>query len=129
MVGFQPQLWVERAGAAVEFYRAAFGAVVLHQVGQGDDLVAQLAIEDAAFWIASADPGVRRYSPAAIGGATGRTLLVTATPGALVRRAVDAGAHESSPVSEQHGWLLGRITDPFGHEWEIGTPLGPWPPT
>jgi hypothetical protein len=23
----------------------------------------------------------------------------------------------------------GRIVDPFGHEWEIGQPLGAWPPT
>jgi len=32
------------------------------------------------------------------------------------------------PVVEQHGWRLGRIRDPFGHDWEIGTPLIPWPP-
>ena len=24
---------------------------------------------------------------------------------------------------------LGRIKDPFGHHWEIGMPLLPWPPT
>jgi uncharacterized glyoxalase superfamily protein PhnB len=24
---------------------------------------------------------------------------------------------------------LGRIVDPFGHEWEIGSPLGEWPPS
>jgi uncharacterized glyoxalase superfamily protein PhnB len=23
---------------------------------------------------------------------------------------------------------LGRVVDPFGHEWEIGRPLGAWPP-
>ena len=27
------------------------------------------------------------------------------------------------------GWRLGRIVDPFGHEWEIGRPLGQWPLT
>jgi PhnB protein len=32
-------------------------------------------------------------------------------------------------VQEEHGWRLGRIVDPFGHEWEIGTPLVPWPPS
>jgi PhnB protein len=31
-------------------------------------------------------------------------------------------------VDEQHGWLLGRIEDPFGHHWEIGKPLIAWPP-
>jgi PhnB protein len=42
---------------------------------------------------------------------------------------VAAGATESSPISNEHGWELGRIIDPFGHEWEIGVPLGAWPPT
>lgn len=27
-----------------------------------------------------------------------------------------------------HGRRLGRIIDPFGHEGEIGAPIGPWPP-
>jgi PhnB protein len=31
-------------------------------------------------------------------------------------------------VREAHGWLFGRIEDPFGHHWEIGKPLGAWPP-
>jgi PhnB protein len=31
-------------------------------------------------------------------------------------------------VSNEHGWRLGRIVDPFGHEWEIGVPLETWPP-
>ena len=73
MTGIQPELWIDRAAAAVAFYQAAFGARVLHQVGEGDEIVAQLAIGDAAFWV-------------------------------------------------------GRVFDPFGHEWEIGKPLGRWPP-
>jgi PhnB protein len=31
-------------------------------------------------------------------------------------------------VSDEHGWRIGRIVDPFGHEWEIGVPLRSWPP-
>ncbi|HEY5187895.1 MAG TPA: hypothetical protein VII87_02595 [Solirubrobacteraceae bacterium] len=42
--------------------------------------------------------------------------------------AFGAGATEISPVTEEHRWLLGRIEDPFGHHWEIGRPLIPWPP-
>ena len=30
--------------------------------------------------------------------------------------------------NEEHGWLLGRIEDPYGHVWEIGKPLVEWPP-
>jgi PhnB protein len=55
-------------------------------------------------------------------------LLVVEDPDAVVRRAAAAGASEISPVADEHGWRLGRIIDPFGHEWEIGSPLGAWPP-
>jgi PhnB protein len=41
---------------------------------------------------------------------------------------VAAGATETSPVAVEHGWQLGRILDPFGHEWEIGKPIIRWPP-
>lgn len=126
MTDIQPELWVERAAAAVEFYQAAFGATVLHRVGEGEDIVAQLAVGEAAFWVASA--GGTRLSPPVIGGATGRTLLVTGDPDAVFERALAAGASPLAAVSTEHGWRVGRIIDPFGHEWEIGTPLGPWPP-
>jgi PhnB protein len=71
---------------------------------------------------------MRRFSPDSIGGATGRTLLVVDDPGAVLERAVGAGARQVAAVSDEHGWRLGRIVDPFGHEWEIGHPLGDWPP-
>ena len=45
----QPELWIDRVAEAVAFYQAAFVARVLHQVGYGDEIVAQLAIEEAAF--------------------------------------------------------------------------------
>jgi len=69
-----------------------------------------------------------RLSPLGAHGATGRTLLVTDDPDEVVRRAVAAGATVTSAVAAEHGWRLGRIVDPFGHEWEVGVPLGPWPP-
>jgi len=59
----------------------------------------------------------RAAARALVGGAT---LLVVDDPHALVQQAVAAGATESSPVAVEHGWQLGRILDPFGHEWEIG---------
>ena len=124
----QPELWVDRAGAAVSFYQAAFDARVLHRVGEGDQIVAQLAVGDAAFWVAAADPDMRRLSPRATDGATGRTLLVVDEPERVVDQAVRAGATETAAVAEQHGWRLGRLIDPFGHEWEIGTPVETWPP-
>jgi PhnB protein len=69
-----------------------------------------------------------RWSPLAIGGGTSRTLMVVDDPGQVMERAVSEGAAESSPVGDEHGWRLGRVIDPFGHEWEIGKPLRAWPP-
>jgi PhnB protein len=123
VTGIQPELWVDRAGAAVTFYEAAFGARVLLRVGEGDDIVAQLAVDDAVFWVSAASDGGPRFSPPAIGGTTGRTLLVVDDPDAFAARAMAAGASELAPVADEHGWRLGRIEDPFGHEWEIGRPL------
>jgi PhnB protein len=128
MTSIQPELWVDAPDEALGFYEAAFGAKVLHRVGEGHDIVAQLGVGDAAFWVAPTSSTMKRLSPRAIHGGTSRTLLVVEDPDSVVRRAVAAGATETSPVQEEHGWRLGRIIDPFGHEWEIGAPLGTWPP-
>lgn len=128
MTSIQPELWVDRPSDAVAFYEAAFGATILHRVGEGDDIVAQLGVGEAAFWVAPPSTTLRRLSPRSVDGATCRMLLVVDDPDAVARQAVAAGATESSPVGDEHGWRLGRIVDPFGHEWEIGKPLGTWPP-
>ena len=126
--GIQPELWVDNPRDAVAFYEAAFGATVLHLVGEGDDIVAQLSVEGASFWVAASSSALRRLSPLAAGGTTSRTLLVVQADEESVRRAVAAGAVEASAVADEHGWRLGRIVDPFGHEWELGFPLVSWPP-
>jgi PhnB protein len=129
VVSIQPELWVEQAGAALAFYRDAFGARVVHCVGEGDDIVAQLAVGEAMFWVAAAGPEMGRFSPKALGGGTGRTLLVVDDPDSVVKSAVDAGAVATSAVADEHGWRVGRVVDPFGHEWEVGKPIGSWPPS
>lgn len=55
-------------------------------------------------------------------------LLVVEDPSSTVEHALEAGASEVRAVAEEHGWLLGRIVDPYGHHWEVGRPLVPWPP-
>ena len=128
MTSIQPELWVDRGAAAVEFYASAFGARLLHRVGNGEDIVAQLAIGEAIFWIAATGSSSERLVPRALGGATGRMLLVVDDPDRVFGKAVAAGATAKSPVGDEHGWRVGRILDPFGHEWEIGKPITPWPP-
>jgi PhnB protein len=82
----QPELWVDRASAAVKFYEAAFDASVLHRVGEGDDIVVQLGVGDAAFWLTAAAPNIGRFSPGAIGGTTARILLIVDDPRAVLER-------------------------------------------
>lgn len=129
VTSIEPELWIDHAAEAVTFYEKAFGAVTLHRVGDGDDIIVQLAIGEARFWVAPAGPDMGRFSPDSIGGKTSRTLLVVDDPDAVAAQAVSAGATEASHVGDEHGWRVGRIIDPYGHEWEIGKPIGAWPPT
>ena len=75
MTSIQPELWVDTPREAVTFYEAAFGAKVLHRVGDGDDIVVQLAVGEAAFWVGGTSTTMKRLSPRSIDGATSRTLL------------------------------------------------------
>jgi PhnB protein len=127
----QSQLSVRNGRAAVDFYKAAFGAVEVYRFGGTDDLqevVAQLAVGNSLFWVEDESPPHGNFSPASVGGATSRTLLIVADPQAVLAQAVAAGATQISAVAQEHGWLLGRIDDPFGHRWEIGRPISNWPP-
>jgi PhnB protein len=121
------QLSVRRGPEALKFYAAAFGAVVDYQVGD-EEIVAQLSIGDAVFWVSDEAPDVGNFSPETVGGCTCRLLLQADDPDAVVERAVSAGATLVYPCEDQHGWRLGRVLDPFGHHWEIGKPLIEWPP-
>lgn len=125
------QLSVRRGRAAIEFYKAAFGAVEDYRVGGTDEdeaVVAQLSVGDAAFWVADESPVHRNFSPESVGGATARMLLIVEDPDAAIARAIATGATLVAAASDEHGWRLGRVADPFGHDWEIGRPLIPWPP-
>ncbi len=127
----QAQLSVRGGRAAVEFYQRAFGAVERYRVGGRDAdeaVVAQLSVGDSWFWVADESPEHANLSPASLGGGSVRMLLITADPAALVEQAVAASARQVTAVAEEQGWLLGRIEDPFGHHWEIGRPVGCWPP-
>ena len=106
---------------AMEFYKAAFGAVELYCVEGGG--VGQLAVNGAEFWVAEESPEHLNLSPESLGGCSVRMLLLVEDPHAMQAQAVKAGAAEVLPVSEAYGWRLGRVRDPFGHHWEIGRPV------
>ncbi len=130
-ISVSPELSVRGGREAISFYAAAFGAVVDYQVGGTADnpsVVAQLSLGGASFWVADESPEHKNFSPESLGGSTVRLLLIVEDPPAVIKRAVAQGATEIAPAAEEYGWLLGRIEDPFGHQWEIGKPLIAWPP-
>lgn len=127
MVSIQPELWVDRAASAVEFYRSAFGARVVMSTGDGN-IVAHLMVGDARFWVAAASAAAHRFAPPSINGATGRILLAVDDPDVDFDRAIAGGATAASPFADEHGWRVGRIIDPSGPECEIARPPADWPP-
>lgn len=115
-----PWLSVRDGDTAVDYYKAAFGAVERYRLQDdaGRVAVAQLAVGDADFWVQE-DPD----SSPGVGDGSIRMILTVEEPEAVFRQALAVGATEIAPVSEGHGWRIGRLADPFGHQWEVGKPL------
>jgi len=117
-------LSVRNGARAIVFYKAAFEARELFRIDAEDGaVVARLGIAEAEFWVADESPEHLNFSPESLGGGSVRMVMTVADPDAAFERAVTAGATIVSPVSNQYGWRLGRVVDPFGHHWEIGKPL------
>lgn len=126
MIAIAPFLSVRRGAAAVAFYKAAFGAIELHRIdAPGGDVVCQLSVDGAIFWVSDESPAHANFSPESLGGGTVRMILTVPDPDAAFARAVAAGATEVTAVTNVYGWRVGRVVDPFGHHWEIGRPLVP----
>jgi hypothetical protein len=67
-----------------------------------EDVVAQLSVGNASFWVADESPAHGNFSPESIGGGTVRMLLIVDDPQSVLDRAVTAGATEIYPVGEEH---------------------------
>lgn len=113
-----PWLTVRDGSRALDFYKNAFGAVIVYQLDtQDNSVVARLSVDGAEFWISDGN------DPEPLGGNSVRMILTVDDPDTLFARAIKAGATEIFPVGEAHGWRLGRLADPFGLHWEIGREL------
>jgi PhnB protein len=123
-VAIAPMLSVRSGARAIEFYKSAFGAGELFRIDdESGAVVARLSVGAAEFWLADESPEHLNFSPESLGGGSVRMVMTVEDPDAAFERAVAAGATVVWPVSNQYGWRLGRIVDPFGHHWEIGKPL------
>jgi PhnB protein len=123
-VSIAPMLSVRNGARAVEFYKAAFGALEVFRVEDpAGAVVSRLSVEGAEFWVADESPPHKNFSPESLGGGTVRMILTVPDPDAMFAQALAAGAQEVVPVKEDYGWRLGRAVDPYGHHREIGRPL------
>ena len=119
MPAIRPECGVDAGASAVGLYELAFSATRLHLVGEGEDIVAQLAIGQAGRWVAATGERSERPVPGEIG-TPAEVLLVVDDAAAVQTNAVAAGATEKSPVDRVHGWLVCGVVDPWGHAREIG---------
>ena len=120
-----PVLTVRGAADAAAFYARAFGAEEIYRNTYPDGrIVAEFAIADARFRVADEAPEAANLSPQALNGTSVRLNLLVGDPDGLTERAITYGATEVAPIANQsYGLRQGRIADPYGHHWLIGTPL------
>jgi len=119
-----PFMTVRDAARAIEFYKAAFGAVE-RGVMKGPDgkvMHAELMIGDSILMMSDEFPEFGSLSPQAIGGSPLGLHIYVDNVDAAFDRAVKAGAQVEMPVMDQFwGDRYGRLKDPFGHKWSIAT--------
>ncbi len=119
-----PWLSVNSTAKAVAFYVSAFGAIETYRLEDPEgNAVVKLSVDGAEFWLSDSVPGNKE--PEVVGGGSVRMILTVADPDAVYKQAMEAGATEVFPVVEEHGWILGRLIDPFGLHWEIGRQVDP----
>ena len=83
---------------------------------------AEIKIGDSIIMLGDEWPGHRQQSPEKYGGITGSLMLYVKDCDAAFNKAVAAGAKVSMPLMNMFwGDRMGKVTDPFGHEWAIAT--------
>ena len=119
-----PSVAVDDAAKAIEFYKQAFGANERMRMPAPGGKIghAELEIGNAIVMLSDPFPQGTTKSPRELGGTTVAMFIYVENVDAFVERAVQAGATVTMPVDDMFwGDRYGKITDPFGHEWQIAT--------
>jgi PhnB protein len=119
-----PHIVCAGAASAIEFYKKAFGAVESGRLPGPDGKLVHAAIRigDSAVMMMDEMPEWGVLGPKALKGSPVTIHLYVDDADAFVERAVKAGAKVTMPVEDQFwGDRYGKIEDPFGHHWSVGT--------
>jgi uncharacterized glyoxalase superfamily protein PhnB len=121
-----PHLVIRGAGKAIDFYKKAFGAEEIVRMPGPDGrtvMHAELKIGDSMLMLCDEFPQMQRWvSPDQLKGTTVALSIYVEDADKLFQRAVSAGGKVSMPMTDAFwGDRYGKVTDPFGHEWEIAT--------
>jgi PhnB protein len=112
-VSIAPWLSVRNGPAAVEFYKAAFGAIERFRIeNESGNVVARLAVGGAEFWLSDGSPEHANYSPETLGGGTCRVVMTVADPYGhhweIARPAEIAACDNSTRAREKEAKALTR---------------------
>ncbi|HJY85305.1 MAG TPA: VOC family protein [Candidatus Acidoferrales bacterium] len=119
-----PYLIIKNAARAIDFYKKAFGAAERMRMADpsGKVMHAEIQIGDSRIMIADEFPEMGARSPESLGGSPVSIFLYVEDVDALAKQATSAGAKVLMPVQDQFwGDRYGKLTDPFGHVWDIAT--------
>jgi PhnB protein len=127
-----PYLRCRDAAAAIDFYKAAFGAEELHRLPGPDGksiMHAELKIGDSIMMLGEECKEWNMPSPTSLGGSGSGLHIYVNDVDKAWDRAVKAGAKVTMPLSNTFwGDRYGKLTDPFGHEWSLATHIEDFPP-
>ena len=119
-----PFMTVRDAAHAIEFYKRAFGAREKGAMKGPDGKImhAELVIGDSIIMLADEFPEFGSLSPQSIGGSAMGLHIYVEDVDSAFDRAVEAGAKVEMPVADMFwGDRYGKLQDPYGHKWSIGT--------
>jgi PhnB protein len=118
-----PYLTVKDAGAAIEFYKKAFGATELFRLTEPSGRIghAELKLGPATIMLSDEFPEYGIHAPQGSNGPGVRIHLHVDDADALTRQAAKAGGTViMKPTDQFYGERSSRVRDPFGHEWLLG---------
>ncbi|MEW6741607.1 MAG: VOC family protein [Planctomycetota bacterium] len=119
-----PHLICRNAAKAIDFYKKAFNAEELVRMPGPDGkgvMHAELRIGNSIIMLAEEMEGMCR-SPQTLNGTPVTIHLYVQDCDKVFKQAVSAGANATMPPADMFwGDRYGKVTDPFGHEWSIGT--------